>query len=304
MRLPLTLVRPRKRKRPLTFPRPKAVRLVEDCLEAPDLFTAGTIIRTTGRKLPQGAWRTEFLHLGRRLQRGLPLHRVFIEDGNDKLPFVHFSTLPWWTCPGMGLCGRFCYSLRAWRGSKPFGRQLQNTLLMKHRVDVVCEAFFRVAYGSTLRLYVDGDFAAAREVDFWMRCLKERPDVRAYAYSKSWDELYEWGRANEWPPNFVLNLSSGGRTRAVTKEQMLTLPVTRGEFVAVPIGYRPPEVIGNWGFKRYDDPRYFRAVRESARRMGVQKFFACPGKCGSCTSHGPACGLMKFKGVTVVNGIH
>ena len=50
--------------------------------------------------------------------------------GNSKLPFFAFSALPFVTCPGMGACAKFCYSLRAWRYPAAFFRQLQNTWLM------------------------------------------------------------------------------------------------------------------------------------------------------------------------------
>ena len=70
----------------------------------------------------------------RKLAAGLRESRtafnVFTE-GNSKLPFYSWSTLPQWTCPGAGDCLRFCYSFRAWRYPAAFCRQLQNTLLLR-----------------------------------------------------------------------------------------------------------------------------------------------------------------------------
>ena len=56
---------------------------------------------------------------------------IFAETGNVKLPFVSFSTLPGFSCPGAGECLKFCYSYRAWRYPAGFLRQLQNTILLQ-----------------------------------------------------------------------------------------------------------------------------------------------------------------------------
>ena len=40
---------------------------------------------------------------------------IFKLDGNSKLPFAAFSSLPGVTCPGAGDCLKWCYSFRSWR---------------------------------------------------------------------------------------------------------------------------------------------------------------------------------------------
>ena len=40
---------------------------------------------------------------------------IFKHDGNGKLPFYCFSSLPGVTCPGAGSCLDWCYSFKAWR---------------------------------------------------------------------------------------------------------------------------------------------------------------------------------------------
>ena len=168
--------------------------------------------------------------------------------------------------------------------------------------DVVADAFLDLPEGITMRLYVDGDFSSRRDVDFWFKLLRLRPDVQAYGYSKSWDELVGHEVV---PANYILNLSGGGRERKVSKDAMRSLPMVRGEYIAVPV----PQRFISMREARYDDPEYHEAVREAARALGHTKVFSCPGLCGQCVkgkngqwTH--ACGDMRFQGVVIANGIH
>jgi hypothetical protein len=263
------------------------------------------LLRVARRVPPQTHWRREFVRLGKALAAGVPASPVFQTEGNGKLPFVSFSTLPVLTCHGYGECGRWCYSFRSWRYPAAFCRQLQNTILLKHDPDLVRVAWLALPEGVTVRLYVDGDFGTAADVELWMDLLHARPDLRAYGYSKSWELLWGWHVAHggDWPANYVLNLSSGGRPQSVTAEQMRSLPVVRGEFLSLPVDYRPAVVRGNIGFKRFQDPDYHRAVRAAGRERGL-KVFSCPGYCGECNANGHACGSERFRGVVIAIGVH
>lgn len=288
-----------------TFPNDKAARLALQSLDAPTLQDAVKVIRKVARTLPTSShWRVELNRLAARLSKGTARYRIFSMKGNAKLPFASFSTLPVLSCPGVGECAAWCYSFRAWRMPESFGRQLQNSLLLRHAPDLIANAFNALPENIVLRLYVDGDFSSLETVRFWFKLLKARPDIRAYGYSKSWDELHAYGREAPYPTNYVLNLSSGGAVRKVTQEQMARLPITRGRFVAVPIHYRPEGVKGNIGFKRYADRAYHDAVRTSAAQLGLGKVFSCPGNCGTCAGGNHACGSSKFDGVTIAIGIH
>lgn len=234
-------------------------------------------------------------------ERDTPPFSLFIAKGNRKLPFYTWSTAPIYTCSGKGVCASWCYSLVAWRNAGPYWRQIQNTVLLRFMPDVVADAFLDLPAGITLRLYVDGDFADRETVRFWFKLLRLRKDIRAYGYSKSWDEL----AGEKAPPNYVLNVSSGGRERDVSKDTMLSLPMTRGMFVAVPVDRRFIAMRD----ARYEDPEYHEAVRAAARAMGFTKVFSCTGHCGECVKDKDgqwthACGDMRFKGVTIANGIH
>ena len=236
--------------------------------------------------------------------------RVFSRK-NSKLPFVNFSALPLITCPGAGACATFCYSLKAWRYPAAFYRQIQNTLLIRFdlariandfaRLKKLSETSWSVGDIDTVRLYVDGDFDSQRTVSFWFDLCKLYPNVNFYGYSKSWDIIRNY--SGEYPKNYTLNLSSGGKQQTATVADMLALPITRGRYVAVPVDENliVPE--------RYSLPEYHAAVRESGESNGYGRVFSCPGECGNCVKlpngkNSHACGDKRFSLVVIANGIH
>jgi hypothetical protein len=190
-------------------------------------------------------------------------------QGNSKLPYLAFSTLPGVTCPGAGEClvaagrkhdprrrlnGGWCYSFKAWRYPDAFFRQLGNTILIrseKGRAHIAkvfslwAETRARIAGGETVRLYVDGDMDSVETLKFWMDRCKAHPHVRAYGYSKSWHLFLRYDKLGYgWPSNYVMNLSEGSRfaTIAGIREEMLKLPVVREDFGVVVM---PEKVVQN-----------------------------------------------------------
>jgi hypothetical protein len=264
--------------------------------------TAKLLMENVGKEVKRRGWKEVLGDLALGLEEGRAPFGIF-QEGNSKLPYWNFGTLPIFTCPGMGDCGNWCYSFRAWKYPASLAKQLQNTLLLKFNPHLIRDAFLKLPQGVVLRLYTDGDFGSEQDVRFWMDLLKTRPDINAYGYSKSWDELYSWGSKNTWPSNYMLNLSSGGKERKVTREQMASLPITRGQFVAVEID-RPQGIKGDWGFKKYAERTYHVAVRQAAKEQGHTKVFSCPGTCRTCTPQGHACGLKSMKDVVIAIGIH
>lgn len=295
------------------LPRPRAHRIVHELLQAESLREAAKVLKWWSERLPDisgsGGWSQYMRELAAAFRVGKPRFRVFGHE-NRKLPgdFFTWSTLPVYTCPGAGECKDWCYSLTAWHTPGGLLRQVQNTILLKFAPWVVVQKWHQIPHNKTVRLYVDGDFNSVADVAFWMALCRQRPDLSVYGYSKSWDELFSYHELSkgDWPKNYVLNLSSGGKIRGATKSMMRNLPVVRGDFITVPV-----RVKGNVGFSRYDDPNYHKAVREAGLKMGL-KVFSCPGKCGECNPHGHVCGggpikadgTRMFDKVTVAIGIH
>jgi hypothetical protein len=256
--------------------------------------------------------------------------------GNIKLPFYSFSVLPIVTCSGAGECAKYCYSLKAWRYPSAFFRQLQNTLLVITQSRYLVDAWYNLpsttktpiytgtpyknddtitpvlnamlrkihndehitkTYKTTptaIRLYVDGDFDSEETVNFWFGLCNKRKDLKVYGYSKSWTELLDY--KGTLPTNYKLNLSSGHNHDKRTENRIKKLSITRGSFVAVPVD---KTVVGKYKTRPYLD-----SIKQSATEQGIDKYFACTGKCAECTPKGHACGLDTFKDVPILIGIH
>jgi hypothetical protein len=241
-------------------------------------------------------WQNNFAKLEQVIVSGLPMYSVFALNGNSKLPFVSFSSLPGVTCPGAGACLDFCYSFRAWRYPAAFMRQCQNAFLLRHNQPIIVQAlqvandtFKGQAYD--VRLYVDGDFSSANDVTFWFDTIKAFPLAKVYGYSKSFEAILAYGAS--YPTNYMLNISGGHNASADTIERVKALPITRGEFIAVSIGKK---VKGN----EHGTPAINKALRASFKI----KAFPCPGTCGTCTGKGHACGMQALKGVPIIIAMH
>ena len=260
-----------------------------------------------GRKTTPGG---DFHRIGLRFRRWLlapsqPLPNQIFAIGNDKLPFVAFSTLPVVTCPGAGACRDWCYSFNCWRNAHAFLRQVMNTLLLANRDPRIIEAWDAIKPGLDVRLYVDGDFDSADTVRWWFDRIESRPDLRVYGYSKSWAEIET---QTSYPLNYTLNLSSGSiwENDADMLARMEALPITRGFFLAVALTFDPETAAELKALKhlKYLDPRYKAAVRKAANEAGIERMFVCPGRCGSCTKTEHACGSRRFDDIPVLIGIH
>ena len=67
----------------------------EEIIDALDGLITSPLFATVG-------WQINFAKLRGVLMGGYPAYTVFKLDGNSKLPFVAFSSLPGVTCPGAG----------------------------------------------------------------------------------------------------------------------------------------------------------------------------------------------------------
>ena len=259
------------------------------------------------RTKPGGDWETKtkiFQAWVRNPQGELP-YQIFMLVGNIKLPFVTFSTLPIATCPGAGECMQWCYSFNSWRNCHPFFRQIMNTILLVNRDKRIKQAWNNIPKDVDVRLYVDGDFDSRATVRYWFDLCEKRPDLKVYGYSKSWAEIAGLRR---FPSNYVLNLSSGSIHESNTRlmQRMESLPICRDWFKAVHLELPKEEQKRLKALKqgKYTDPVYKQAVREAAAKLGIDKFFICPGQCGSCTKKQHACGSHRFDDIPVLILIH
>ena len=275
----------------------------DHCRKIASLIQTGTTTETIAaidallamkRKEKKKAWIRELSKLKTLITTGAPQWAIFRLDGNSKLPFAAFSSLPGVTCPGAGDCLKWCYSFRAWRYPAAFCRMAQNAHLLRHHPENLSDAFHALPRDITLRLYVDGDFASVADVRFWMENLRKRPDIAAYGYSKSFNELLTYHRDwPYWPKNYLLNLSGGHAHGPDTVAKMKSLPITRDQFDAVSIGRK---------VKSSDHGK--RETNAAIRQAVSGKVFPCPGKCGSCTPKGHACGSESFRGIRIAIAVH
>lgn len=240
-------------------------------------------------------WAQNFAKLARVFESGNPEFSIFALGGNSKLPFVAFSTLPGVTCPGAGDCLNFCYSFRAWRYPAAFCRQAQNAFLLRFYTAPIVDSFNNIPGAFDFRLYVDGDFSSLSDIGFWFSVLGARPEIRAYGYSKSFELLLDFANSGGiFPANYLLNISSGHNASPDIVERIKALPITRGEFRAVSIGRK----VKSSDHGTLENNASIRAA------LPNEKVFPCPGKCGSCTGAGHACGLPKLKGRIIAIAIH
>ena len=242
-------------------------------------------------------WRKALSSFAAVIAYDAPAFSVFAE-GNSKLPFYAFSTLPGVTCPGAGECMAYCYSYRAWRFPSAFFRQCQNAYLMRFNRKAIFDTLFDIALqnpkGFDFRLYVDGDFSSQSDVAFWMATLNALPQVNAYGYSKSFDLLLDYvNNGGVVPNNYRLNMSSGHNASDDVVNAIRKHSFVRGDFVAVSIGRKIKA--SDYGTK---------AVNDALRSRFDAKIFPCPGKCGSCTNVGHACGSDVFKGRIIAIAVH
>jgi hypothetical protein len=249
---------------------------------------------------PGKHWNRDLPKLAEFIRDGAPRFTVFAEDGNGKLPFLAWSSLPGvGFCPGAGECLQFCYSFKAWRYPAAFARQAQNAWLLHsaggRREILAALDHFEVPGPLDFRLYVDGDFGSVAHVEFWFDALRARPWLAAYGYSKSFKQLLAY--SGKYPDNYRMNLSSGHKHSPETVAAIKRLPIVRGDFINVSLGRKVRT--SDHGNRAHNVE-----LRAAFARIDDRKAFTCPGKCGDCTPHGHACGSPRFAGVPVIIATH
>ena len=237
-------------------------------------------------------WIRDLVKLKEFLLDGKPRFSIMARDGNGKLPFLAFSSLPGeGFCIGAGDCLSFCYSFKAWRYPAAFCRQVQNSILLqtktgKRHILSALDQFKPKAGAIDFRLYVDGDFTGVADIQFWMESLTARPWLLTYGYSKSWQSFLDY--KGIVPGNYKLNLSSGSKYDDSVKDKLKAFDYVRGEFIAVAVGHKVAT----------------REHQATLRQVYAKKAYTCTGKCGDCTPIGHACGSDRFKGIDIIIAVH
>ncbi len=133
-----------------------------------------------------------------------------------------------------------------------------------------------------------------------MELIAERPEISVYGYSKSWELFLNYKKA--FPVNYTLNISSGSKYSKDIEAKVEKLSCTRGQFVAVPM---PKGIKADYSVEKKSEKwkAYAKAVKESAASK-YGNVFVCPGRCGSCTLSGHACGSDRFNDITIAIGEH
>lgn len=256
-----------------------------------------------GREYHSNSWTAHSLNFVRSvLSKDPKAYFNIFQEGNSKLPFLSYSTLPGVNCPGAGAClsEGYCYSFKAWRYPAAYFRQLQNTILERTRPDLIKAELKRIISTPKfanrrvdLRLYVDGDFPNLDIMRFWFQTLEALPRVAAYGYSKSIHLFIDYVKLYRVPNNYALNGSGGGiydnRINELKDQHFF-----RGNFE----GYQLKS-----GLKGAS--KITKQDRAEIRAAYKEKIFICPGPCGTCTSAGHACGnLDQFKNIKIVTPLH
>lgn len=262
-------------------------------------------IEKNGNNYHPNSWTAHALNfvrvIGEKRKNKIKPYFTLFQEGNSKLPFLSWSTLPGVNCPGAGDCLKWCYSFKAWRYPAAYFRQLQNTILERNAPGVIAAGLDKVlsrpkyaARRVDLRLYVDGDFPNLRIMREWFELLADRPRVAAYGYSKSLPLFHEYiSRYGEVPANYALNASQGGKHDNLFKS-LEKYDFFRGTFETVDIGKKVAPL--------KMDKQDKRDIRAAA---GPGKIFICPGPCGTCTTAGHACGNLEvFKNTRIITPIH
>ena len=291
--------------------RKKCIQIVDaiNSVETLKTLIAGCISEKPERVTIAGTWQyhgQRFLNWLENDLNGRAPFSIFAENGNKKLPFAAFSSLALADCPGKGDCVKFCYSLKAWRYPAAFFRQLQNSLLLRLKPEVIQQAFNEIKAGLTVRLFVDGDFKDVATLKMFMDLCKGRPDLTVYGYSKSWKEFLQLEATGyDWPENYVTNASSGSRhEKTGIANAFLGLQVVRGDFLAVKVDKSHIKNKSYQNKSNAGSKEYRRDVLEKLKQI-QRKAFACPGNCGNCLPQcRHACGSKDFAGVAIGIGIH
>jgi hypothetical protein len=111
--------------------------------------------------------------------------------GNSKLgkQVYHFSLPAHFTCPGeTDACASVCYAKNGFYNMDNVKKSLLTSLKRSKRADFVAKMIEAIGRRKidVLRIHVSGDFYSAKYVRKWLAIAKRYPNIKFYAYTRSW----------------------------------------------------------------------------------------------------------------------
>ena len=132
------------------------------------------------------------------------------------------------TCPGAGECQLFCYARKGgyvmFPASSMSAAQALNFLVnepegymaaVNKEITALKSKTDRAGIQLVVRWHDAGDFFSKEYLDLAYDVAKANPDVKFYAYTKMGDVA-----TGSHPPNFIINFSSGSKSREVKKVEL------------------------------------------------------------------------------------
>jgi len=143
---------------------------------------------------------------------------IVVDEGSGD--FVEITT-----CPGAGECQLFCYARKGgyvmFPASSMSAAQALNFLvndpkgysdMVNREISVIKKKADKHGIKLVVRWHDAGDFFSKEYLDLAFDVARSNPDVQFYAYTKMGDVA-----TADTPPNFIINFSSGAKSREVKK---------------------------------------------------------------------------------------
>lgn len=225
-----------------------------------------------------------------------------ISDGNTKLPYPSFSLFPVVSCPGMGDCKYYCYSLKTALIRPTFSyRLLINYYLLTYKKDYLIENiefYLKHKKPKFFRFFVDGDFDSFETIKMFSDLAAKFKNTTFFGYTKSYILFVSYCKKNKLPDNFVLNASSDiNKKNSTFLNDFLKIPNVRGEFQTI----KTSNVVRKYKEGGANHESFIRNLLTVKGKTDI----ICKGYCGSCggASGIPWCANKRIKNRIVI-GLH
>ena len=144
-----------------------------------------------------------------------------ISEGNEKTACFSFDLPAIETCPGKSsICAAKCYAAKLMKVYPSTGDKYRRNFEFAAAANFVTYMVKNIPQRCDFRIHVSGDFFSIEYVARWIQIVKARPDVRFYAYTRSWRVPAIWAMIQQLAqlPNINVNLSVDAETGAPSAE--------------------------------------------------------------------------------------